>query len=111
LECRSILVGDVAVHLHHDARVAEVGCTLARDHQGHGYAGEALRALVDQLDQRGVRRVEAEIDPRNAASIALFERLGFVHVGTDRRAVEVRGEWCDSARYALVHAEAISDPA
>ena len=94
-----MLAGDVAVHLSAEGRDAEVGCTLAPDHQGHGYAREAVGAVVELLREVGVERVEAEIDPRNRASIALFEAVGFVHQRTDVRAVEIRGEWCDSARY------------
>ncbi len=96
------LVGDVAVHLRPDGRSAEVGCTLAPGHQGRGYAREAVAALLDALfGTTGCQRVDAGIDPRNDASIRLFESLGFVHVGTDRASVEVRGEWCDDAHYSL----------
>jgi aminoglycoside 6'-N-acetyltransferase len=96
------LVGDVAVNLSEDRETAEVGCTLAADHQGHGYAREAMDALLAALFEAvGVHRVTAGIDPRNRASIRLFEQLGFSHEGTDRAAVEIRDEWCDDAHYAL----------
>jgi aminoglycoside 6'-N-acetyltransferase len=100
------LVGDVAVQLRDDGRAAEVGVTLAADQQGYGYAREAMAALLDLLHQHGVERAEAEIDPRNAASIALFERLGFAHERTDLRTVEIRGELCDSAFYSLIRTNA-----
>ncbi len=95
------LVGDVAVHLSEDGQTAEVGCTLATAHQGHGYAREAVAALVDALFARGVVRIEASIDPRNEPSIRLFTGVGFTHQGTDEAAVFLKGEWCDDAHYAL----------
>jgi RimJ/RimL family protein N-acetyltransferase len=96
------LVGDVAVHLSDDGSTAEVGCTLAAEHHGHGWAREAVAALVDALfAEAEVQRIEARIDPRNDASIRLFQHLGFVHEGTDVAAVLIADEWCDDARYAL----------
>ena len=38
------LVGDVAVHLHDNLKQAEIGFTVAREHQRHGYAREAVTA-------------------------------------------------------------------
>jgi RimJ/RimL family protein N-acetyltransferase len=96
------LVGDVAVHLSEDGETAELGCTLAADQQGHGHAREAVVAVVEALFATpAVQRLEARIDPRNQASIRLFEGVGFVHQGTDVAAVLVDGEWCDDARYTL----------
>jgi aminoglycoside 6'-N-acetyltransferase len=99
---RGTLVGDVAVHLSEDGQTATVGCTLAADQQGHGWAREAVAALVNALfAEADVQRIEARIDPRNDASIRLFQHLGFVHEGTDVAAVLIDDEWCDDARYAL----------
>lgn len=72
--------GDVAVN----AKGAEamIGVSLERRVQGRGYATEALGALLAWLGQRGIRRFKAEIDARNARSIALFhDRLGFEPTG------------------------------
>ena len=99
------LVGDVAVHLREDGQTAEVGCTLAPDQQGRGYAREAVAALVGALfAETSVRRIEAGIDPRNTPSIRLFEHVGFVHERTEEAAVLIDGEWCDDAHYALERA-------
>ncbi|MEQ1786270.1 MAG: GNAT family protein [Acidimicrobiales bacterium] len=95
------LVGDVAVHLSDDGRTAEVGCTLAADQHGHGFAREAVTALVADLFARGVGRIEANIDPRNEPSIRLFEHVGFVHHSTVKASAFIKGEWCDDAHYAL----------
>ena len=71
------LLGDVAVHGVDDHTV-EVGYTLARSHWGHGYATEAVGAMVDLLlGTLAFPAVHAEVAPENAPSIALLDRLGF----------------------------------
>jgi RimJ/RimL family protein N-acetyltransferase len=72
------LCGDCAVRIDDAQRAsAEIGVTLAPEHQGRGLAGEALGAVFAALFERfGVERVHAEIDERNAAVHRLLERLG-----------------------------------
>ncbi len=84
------MIGDLVLFWHSDKdRHAEVGYVLHPDHEGHGYATEATRALVDLcFDEAGAHRVSARLDQRNTASARLLERLGF-----RREAVFVEGEW------------------
>lgn len=68
--------GDVALNVA--GGEAMLGVTLERRVQGRGYATEALTAMLDWLEGRGIGVFRAEIDARNLRSIALFEgRLGF----------------------------------
>lgn len=71
--------GDVAVNVKRDETL--IGVSFERRVQGQGYATEALGALLVWLGQRGVPPFKAEIDARNARSIALFRRLGFKPCG------------------------------
>lgn len=72
------LIGDVGLCLRDDVRSAEIGFTLARAHQGRGYAGEAVAELIRQLlDIPTIERIEAVTDARNLSSIRLLCRLGF----------------------------------
>lgn len=97
------LVGDVAVGLSADGRIATIGYTLAADAQGRGLASEAVGAVVDRLfGERGVHRVEASLDPRNLASARLVESLGFEREGVAVDAVWTATDgWTDDARYGL----------
>jgi [ribosomal protein S5]-alanine N-acetyltransferase len=62
--------------------VAEVGLILRAAAQGQGLAGEALRFVADYaFGELKVHRLWADVDPDNAASLALFERNGFVREG------------------------------
>lgn len=68
--------------------VTEIGYLLARSAWGRGYAREAVARLIDWLiADQAVRRVYADCDPDNIASIALLEALGF------RREGLLRAEW------------------
>lgn len=63
-------------------RLPEIGFAIRSDHWGKGYAGEALRAFLDQIFRRpGVEFLIADVDPRNAASLRLLTAHGFVETG------------------------------
>ncbi|MDQ3617118.1 MAG: GNAT family N-acetyltransferase [Pseudomonadota bacterium] len=82
---------------------AEIGYALRSGHWGRDYAQEALRLVLGHaFDGLGLRRIEADIDPRNQGSCTLVERLGFVREGLFRERWEVAGEVCDSAMYGLL---------
>ncbi len=55
----------------------EIGYGLIPDYRGYGYATEAAKALVEwALAQPGVRRVVAECNRDNTASVRVLEKLG-----------------------------------
>ena len=56
---------------------AELGYIFAAPVHGQGFAGEASRAVLEWFDAERGGDVYAMIDPENAASIRLAERLGF----------------------------------
>lgn len=81
----------------------EIGYVLGRLHWGRGLAREALLAACAHLfDTGGIRRIEAEVNPANAASCRLLDRLGFVHEGTLRQRWVGRAGTYDSAIYGLL---------
>jgi RimJ/RimL family protein N-acetyltransferase len=97
------VVGDLAVWLDSSAQLAMIGYTLSTDHQGKGYATEAVTAIVRWLlTVKKVHRVAATIDPANLASARVLERTGFRYIGTARSAALVRGNWEDDARFELL---------
>ncbi|MGW1199598.1 GNAT family N-acetyltransferase [Streptomyces sp. NPDC002536] len=103
LAAEGCLVGDVGVCLHENLMQAEIGFTLATERQGHGYAAEAVRAvLADLFERRGLHRVSAECDARNARSARLLQRLGFTQEGVRRRATWIKGEWTDDMLFGLL---------
>jgi aminoglycoside 6'-N-acetyltransferase len=77
------LIGDVAFWLDPDGSEVEIGYSLHPDHQGHGFASEAVAALIRAVREQGVRSVVAGCDLDNAASARLLERLGFAFTGVE----------------------------
>ncbi len=79
---------------------AWVGYLLTPSAWGHGFATEACAWLVAELARsHGVRSVLASVDVRNAKSIAVLERVGFVRSATC--AAELRGAATSDYRYLL----------
>ena len=99
-----LLVGSSAIFYMDLAQArAEVGYSLHPDWQGRGLASEALQLVLGYVfNELGLRRIEADIDPRNLPSCRLVERFGFVREGLLRERWHVNGETCDSAIYGLL---------
>lgn len=85
--------------------VAEIGYLLTRSAWGRGYAREAVTGLLDMLFDEGCRRVFADTDPDNAASIGLLESLGFRREGLLRAEWETHIGVRDSVILGLLHDE------
>jgi RimJ/RimL family protein N-acetyltransferase len=92
--------------IEREHRRAELGYILRRDHWKRGLANEALTAIVSHaFGTLELHRLEADIDPRNAASIRSVERLGFKLEGHLRERFFVAGEIQDSLLYGLLAPE------
>lgn len=86
-------------------RLPEVGYILHPDHWGQGFAAEAVGIAIDHVfATRDVDDLTADVDPDNAASIRLLERLGFVRTGFAERTWNIGGEWKNSLYYGLSRA-------
>ena len=90
-------------------RRAEIGYVLASTHWQRGIGREALSmVLTHAFETLDYLRIEADIDPRNAASCQLVEKLGFRHEGTLRERWHVDDEVQDSALYGLLAREFVA---
>lgn len=93
-------------HIDRDNRRAEIGFILARTHWGRGHVGEILPVLIGHaFDTLGLHRLEADVDPRNEASLKTLRRLGFVEEGRLRERWRVGGEAQDSVLLGLLAPE------
>jgi aminoglycoside 6'-N-acetyltransferase len=102
LRAGEVLIGDIGVGRHENGMQADLGFTLARPYQGHGYATEAVRCVLDRLFSNGIRLVSAECDARNLASARLLERLGFRREGLRIEHTWIKGEWTDDLLFGLL---------
>ena len=70
------------------------------------YAREALTVLLDHaFSSLGLRRIEADVDPRNQGSLNTLEALGFRREGYLRQRWRVAGEIQDSVLMGLLASE------
>lgn len=80
----------------------EIGFILHPDHWGRGFATEALAPVLDRAFARHrLPAVEADVDPRNLASLKLLGRLGFVETGRALGTWLIAGQLCDSVYLRL----------
>jgi len=81
---------------------AYLGYGAVAAYAGHGYMSEGLELVLDRAftDLR-LHRLEANIQPGNAASIALVERAGFVREGFAERYLKIGGRWRDHEHWAI----------
>lgn len=83
-------------------RFPEVGYVFHPEFWGRGFAREALAPVLDRaFDVHGVAGVEADVDPRNIASLRLLDRLGFQETRRQARTWLVGETWCDSVYLRL----------
>jgi ribosomal-protein-alanine N-acetyltransferase len=105
-ESARVIGGCLLFRIEPSSARAEIGYVLGRQHWGAGYMLEAMKGFVKfAFEEMDLRRLEAEIDPRNAASAKLLGRLGFVREGLLRQRWDLKGEVTDSGLYGLLRAE------
>jgi len=63
----------------------EIGYGLAPSARGHGYAAEALRAMLTIAKENGVRTVRARTETDNGPSRRTLERAGFAELRIEDR--------------------------
>jgi RimJ/RimL family protein N-acetyltransferase len=93
-----------------DADIWEAACMVTPTARGRNYAARGLYAAIRYLfENTTARRVFADIDPDNHASIRTFEKLGFTREGV------LRGEWQthigirDSVIFGLLRTDSLTD--
>jgi len=105
LTAESRVIGSIYFTLTQDSG-AEIGWALTAAYHGRGYAREAATAVLELAFGRlELHRVVAELDPRNAASIRLCERLGMRHEAQFVENMWFKGEWADTGVYAILARE------
>lgn len=82
---------------------ASLGYYSVTGQSGRGFMTEGLDQVIRvAFRAMGLHRVEANIQPGNARSIALVRRLGFRREGFSPGYLYIDGAWRDHERWALV---------
>lgn len=82
---------------------AYLGFYAGARHAGKGLMREGLQRVLRHAFRRlKLHRLEANIQPENAASIRLVRSLGFRKEGCSPRYLKIGGRWRDHERWALL---------
>ena len=85
---------------------AEIGYMLETSLQGKGIMYEAIQPVINYgFQQMKLHSIEAQIDPRNAASAALLKKAGFVQEAYFKENYYLRGRFADTAVYSILTSE------
>ncbi|HEY2298232.1 MAG TPA: GNAT family N-acetyltransferase [Jatrophihabitans sp.] len=102
-----VLVGDLMLAwTSKEHQGGEIGYVFNPDHQGHGYATEAAKALLRLgFETLGLRRIIARVDARNTASAAVLRRIGMRQEAYLVQNEWFKGEWTDEIDFAILRDE------
>jgi ribosomal-protein-alanine N-acetyltransferase len=72
-------------------------------HAGHGWMRRGLSQVITRAFRRmKLHRLEANIQPGNAASLGLVKSLGFELEGLSPRYLKIAGRWRDHERWTIL---------
>jgi len=101
----AIVLDDRVVGTVGAGKLPDFGFIIHPDCWGQGIATEASRAFIDYaFDTIATSELQADVDPRNAASLKVLAKLGFRETGRASNTFLLGDEWCDSVYLALYRA-------
>ncbi len=85
---------------------AFLGYWIGAPYKRQGYMSQALPLVLQRAFMtHGLHRLEANIRPENAPSIALVRRAGFRYEGLAERYLKIDGAWRDHEHWVVLAEE------
>ena len=85
---------------------ADLGLVLCHENRGHRYGAEALTLLLEHaFGEMQLRRIEADLDPRDQAALRTLESVGFRREGYLRQRWLIGSELQDSLLMGMLAAD------
>lgn len=83
-----------------------LGYRMDREETGKGYMTEAVKHIVTYgFRELKLHRIEANIMPRNKASLRVVEKLGFREEGLATKYLQINGRWEDHLHMVILNEE------
>ncbi|PAB60439.1 GNAT family N-acetyltransferase [Anaeromicrobium sediminis] len=83
-----------------------LGYKIDEHKKNKGYMTEAIKAVIDHaFSELELHRIEANIMPRNKASLRVVEKLGFYSEGLAKKYLKINGKWEDHIHMVLRNEE------
>ncbi len=101
------LIGNAGVRKSSpDATEGDMGCEIAPDYWGRGYATEATRSVLEfGFEQLGLHRIGASTMAPNAGARRVLEKLGMTLEGELRETTLLADGWANSVIYGILDHE------
>jgi ribosomal-protein-alanine N-acetyltransferase len=82
---------------------AEIGYQLAPEYWRKGYSFEALKTIIQfGFKKMGLHSIEANVNPKNIASVKLLEKLCFMQEAYLKENFYFNGKFLDSFIFSLI---------
>jgi RimJ/RimL family protein N-acetyltransferase len=95
------LIGHSILSLDEKTSVGSVGIVLHYEWQGKGLGKKLLEKTLKIAQEKGCKKVIAEILATNLSSIRFFEKVGFKFVGESERQIIKKGEEMKLLKYEI----------
>jgi len=95
------LIGHSLLSLDEKTAVGSIGLVLHPEWQGKGLGKKLLEGTLKIAQQKGCKKVIAEILATNVRSIRFFEKAGFKFVGESERKIIKKGEEMKVLKYEI----------
>lgn len=83
-----------------------MGYKMDQSYINQGYMTEAVKAVSEYaFDVMRLHRIEANVMPRNKASLQVAEKAGFVNEGTSKQYLKINGVWEDHIHMVKLNLE------
>lgn len=100
------LIGSIAFNniIRGAFQSCHLGYKLDKDEINQGYMTEALKAAIDYaFKELKLHRIEANIMPKNKASLKVVEKLDFINEGISKNYLKINGSWEDHIHMVLLN--------
>jgi ribosomal-protein-alanine N-acetyltransferase len=100
------IIGSVSLSgiIHGPFKSSYIAYQIDEKQNGRGYATESVKCCIDYaFNTLKLHRLEANVIPRNKASIRVVEKLGFTSEGLSKKYLQINGVWEDHMHYVLLN--------